>query len=110
MQLVIDIPEEFGIEIENRFQDFFKRLETETKNHMISGSNLVCGAYELETIDMFLKAFNSGTPLSKTIDGLKELSKDHRHNYVGNSCEERAWRLGIEDSIDVILAESEGKE
>lgn len=55
-----------------------------------------------------VKAIENGTPLSKTIDSLKELSKDHRHNYVGNSYEERAWKLGIEDSIDLILAESEG--
>ena len=54
------------------------------------------------------KAVANGKPLSKTIDSLKELFKDHRHNFVGNSCEERAWRLGIEDSIDLILAESEG--
>ena len=58
MQIVINVPEkEFSTEIEDRFQDFFKRLEVETKEHMIYGTNLLCGAYELETIDMFLKAF-----------------------------------------------------
>ena len=61
------------------------------------------------TLAIILAAIKNGTPLSKTIDSLKELSKDHRHNYVGNSCEERAWRLGIEDSIDVILADSGDK-
>lgn len=55
-------------------------------------------------------AIYAGTPFSKTIDSLKELSKDHRHYFVGNSCEERAWRLGIEDSIDLLLTESEVQE
>ena len=63
-----------------------------------------CGSSVVE------KMIANGTPLSKIIDSLKELSKDHRHNYVGNSYEERAWKLGIEDSIDLILAESEDKE
>jgi len=58
MQIVINVPEkEFSTEIEDRFQEFFKRLEVETKEHMINGTNLLCGAYELETIDMFLKVF-----------------------------------------------------
>jgi len=58
-------------------------------------------------VEDVVNAIKNGTPLPKIIDSLKELSKDHRHNYVGNSHEERAWRLGIEDSIDLILAESE---
>ena len=62
------------------------------------------------TVDDYIEIVNAvanGTPLPKMVDSLKELSKDHRHNFVGDSCEERAWRLGIEDSIDLILAESE---
>lgn len=64
MQIVIDIPKkEFGVDIDDKFQDFFSRLKAEIKAHLISGTDLVCGAYELETIDMFLEAFNNGTPL-----------------------------------------------
>lgn len=67
MQIVIKIPEkEFGIDIEDKFQDFFKRLEVEIKDHVISETNLVCGAYELETIDMFLKAFSNSILLPKS--------------------------------------------
>ena len=66
MQIIIDIPEEeFGIDIEDKFQDFFKRIKAETKTHMITGTNLVCGAYELETIEMFIQAFANSTLLSK---------------------------------------------
>lgn len=66
MKIVIDIPEEeFGIDINDKFQDFFQRLRVEIKQHLISGTGLVCGGYELETIEMFLNAFNNGTPLPK---------------------------------------------
>ena len=81
MKIVIDIPKEY--------YEALKEMSDET----------------LSIIDRAI--IRNGTPLYKTIDSLKELSKDHRHNFVGNSCEERAWRLGIEDSIDLILAESE---
>ena len=58
MKIVINVPEkEFSTEIVDRFQDFFKRFEVETKEHLITNTSLLCGAYELETIKMFLKAF-----------------------------------------------------
>jgi hypothetical protein len=58
MQIVINVPEkEFSAEIEDRFQDFFKRFEAETKEHLITNTSLLCGTYELETIKMFLDAF-----------------------------------------------------
>lgn len=58
MKVIIDIPTDgFAIDIEDKFQDFFKRVRVETNAHFISGSSLLCGAYELETIDMFLSAF-----------------------------------------------------
>lgn len=66
MQIVIDIPEkEFGIDIYDKFEDFFSRLKVEIKEHLITNTNLVCGAYELETIDMFLKAFSDSVLLPK---------------------------------------------
>lgn len=58
IELVIKIPEkEFGIDINDKFQDFFNRLKVEIKEHLITNTSLVCGAYELETVDMFLNAF-----------------------------------------------------
>lgn len=93
MQIVIDIPEkEFGVDIDNKFQDFFSRLKAEIKAHLITNTNLVCGAYELETIDMFLEAFNNGTPLPKghgrLIDiGDIEWAKYHvEKNYMDYEC------------------------
>lgn len=84
MQIVIEIPEkEFGTEIEEKFQDFFKRLEVETKEHMINGTNLVCGAYELETIEMFLNAFKNATPLPKGHGRLID-AKDVDNHIIGS--------------------------
>jgi hypothetical protein len=66
VELVIKIPgKEFGIDINDKFQDFFSRLKVEIKEHLITNTNIMYGAYELETIDMFLKAFNNGTLLPK---------------------------------------------
>ena len=58
MKALIEIPtENFGVDITDKFQDFFKRLQAEIEEHLISNTDLVCGSYELETIEMFLNAF-----------------------------------------------------
>ena len=50
-------------------------------------------------------------PCEDAISELKGLLKDHRHNFAKNSHEMRAWKLGIEDCIDVLYAinETHGK-
>lgn len=119
MQIVIDIPEkEFGIEIADKFQDFFKRLEVETKEHMISGTNLLCGAYELETIQMLMQALANGTPLPNTLEYLETV-------YVGaRACDDvaeqvrlaraiRAYKQDVHEDFTVLNAikvENEDKE
>jgi len=35
---------------------------------------------------------------------LRKLIKDHRHNFIKDSAEERAWKIGIEDCIDILLS------
>lgn len=58
MKITIDVPEKvFRHEINNKFQDFFERLKEETKEHMYDGTSLLCGTYELETIQMLMNAF-----------------------------------------------------
>lgn len=75
IELVIKIPEkEFGIDINDKFQDFFKRLRTEIKEHLISNTELVCGAYELETIEMFLSAFANATSIGADKAESKEVN------------------------------------
>ena len=58
MKITIDVPEKvFKYDIKNKFQDFFERLEVETREHMNDGTSLLCGTYELETIQMLMDAF-----------------------------------------------------
>ena len=38
---------------------------------------------------------------------LRELKNDHRHNIVIVSSEEDAWKIGIEDCIDILLRSQE---
>lgn len=57
-KIVLNIPDnEFGVDIQNKFQDFFGRVKAEIETRVKSGDTLVCGAYEIETAEMFLKAF-----------------------------------------------------
>jgi len=58
MKITIDVPEKvFRHDINNKFQDFFGRLKEETREHMNNGTSLLCGTYELETIQMLMDAF-----------------------------------------------------
>ena len=92
IELVIKIPEkEFGIDINDKFQDFFSRLKAEIKEHLITNTSLICGAYELETIDMFLEAFKNDTPLPKwhgRLSDMDELVKKIVKEYGVNSIHE----------------------
>lgn len=64
MKVEINIPDgECGLH--DNFQNFFKRLRVETERHIITNTNIVCGADELTTIDMFLEAFKKCTIIPK---------------------------------------------
>ena len=96
MQIVIEIPDkEFGIDINDKFQDFFNRLKAETEHHLKDNTNLVCGNYELETIDMFLEAFKNVTPLPKGHGELKDM--DDIYEALEGWDDDTGW---IVDAID----------
>lgn len=53
MKLIIDIPTEFETDYkDNQFKDFFSRVLCDIEK------GTLCGNYEKETAEMFLKAFN----------------------------------------------------
>lgn len=115
MKITIDIPEkEFGIEISDKFQDFFSRLKAEIKARLISGTDLVCGAYELETIDMFLKAFNDCTPLPKVHGRLIILSEDRlKENQINLdwSCQKWISEVGLSNAtVRIIKVDTESED
>lgn len=67
MKKIIDIPDtEMGLH--DNFQDFFKRLRVEIKTHMITGTDVVCGPLELETIDTLLEAFKNSETVESVTD------------------------------------------
>ena len=61
MKLIIDIPKEFEEHFkQDRFKDSLERILEDCKR-----SAILSGIYEFETIEMLIKAFENGTPLSK---------------------------------------------
>jgi len=60
MKLLIEIPSEFGLDfINNRFEDCFQRLLHDTKDRIDKHNILLAGNYEIETCEMFIKAFKN---------------------------------------------------
>lgn len=61
MQVVIDIPEEFEKHFnDDNFKDSFERIKAD-----INYTGLLSGNYEIETLDMLIKAFKECKPLPK---------------------------------------------
>ena len=57
-KIILNVPDnEFGADIQNKFHDFFGRVKVEIETRVEVGDTLMCGAYEIETAEMFLNAF-----------------------------------------------------
>lgn len=71
MKLIIDIPKEFETDYKgDKFKDFFSRVLCD-----IDKGNL-CGNYEKETAEMFLKTFDESVPMANIVEKLeREKSK-----------------------------------
>jgi len=87
IELVVKIPKGFGVDINDKFQDFFNRLKEEIRGHLRWHTSLICGAYELETIEMFLNAFANATPLPK------------EHEIEQEPCEDCISRQAVLDGL-----------
>lgn len=62
MKLLIEIPPEFERDFnDNRFEDCFQRLLHDTKDRLDKHDTLLAGNYEIETLEMFIKAFKNAT-------------------------------------------------
>lgn len=85
MKLLIDIPSEFGLDfINNKFEDCFQRLLHDTKDRLNKHDTLLAGNYEIEILEMFIKAFRNAThvqiyePTDSDIKIPEELLKRNR--------------------------------
>lgn len=65
-KVLIEIPDEFENDLKDKFNDFFGRVKADLKD---SSETLLCGNYEMETIDMFLKSFDSVKVISEMTNG-----------------------------------------
>ena len=110
MRIEIEIPKEFECDYEaDRFADFFSRamIDIETMQGM-------CGKYELETAEMFIKAFEESKvayDVEAVVAELEELKEEYKHH-----CIHGAWQRGAIDGAIIALnkaieiARSGGKE
>lgn len=58
MRIEIEIPKEFELDyIGDKFKDFFSRVLCD-----IEKGKCLCGNYEIETVEMFIKAFDESKP------------------------------------------------
>ena len=88
MKLLIDIPSEFGLDfINNKFEDCFQRLLHDTKDRLDKHDTLLAGNYEIETLEMFIKAFKNATevqlyePIDSVIKIPEEFLNKNRKQY-----------------------------
>lgn len=65
-KVLIEIPDEFENDLKDKFNDFFGRVRADLGDY---SETLLCGNYEMETIDMFLKSFDSSKVLSEMTNG-----------------------------------------
>ncbi len=67
MKLIIDIPKEFETDYNgDKFKDFFSRVLCDIED------GTLCGNYEKETTEMFLKAFDESVPMDNIVEKLEE--------------------------------------
>ena len=68
MKLIIDIQTEFETDYKgDKFKDFFSRVLCDIEK------GVLCGNYEKETAEMFLKAFDESVPMANIVEKLEEL-------------------------------------
>lgn len=99
MKVVIDIPKDFTRDyIADKFKDFFSRVIADIDN------NGLCGNYEKEIAEMFIKAFD------ESIEAINTCNCQHNNNQIDNEpccrCDSRMTNADrIRNMSDEELAE-----
>lgn len=103
MKLIIDIPKEFEPDYEvNRFQDFFTRVLYSIEK--VDGLYGLCGNYEKETAEMFLKAFDESVPMDNIVEKLEELPYGRSyHDYAEKGIVHKYLKRN--DVLDIVKQE-----
>ena len=112
MKLIIYIPKEFETDYQvNKFTDFFTRVSFVIEKG--KGLHGLCGNYEKETAEMFLKAFDESVPMDSIVEKLEEREKylenamKESHENGHRFSEEKAMneRVAIRYAINIVKQE-----
>ena len=111
MKLIIDIPTEFETDYKSdKFKDFFSRVLCDIEK------GVLCGNYEKETAEMFLKAFDESVTMANIVEKLEEkyidcnknmnLVKDEDSNEAGHIYDEYLNKsIAYEGAINIVKQE-----
>lgn len=96
MKLIIDIPKEFETDYKgDKFKDFFSRVLCDI------GKCVLCGNYEKETAEMFLKAFDESVPMANIVEKLEEESYETTDTVCGG----RFKAIRLSSAINIVKQE-----
>ena len=105
MKLIIDIPKEFETDYKgDMFKDFFSRVLCDIDK------GTLCGNYEKELAEMFLKVFDESIPMDNIVEKLEErrieyeLSSENAPDAVSSTYRKGVMR-GYEYSRDLVKQE-----
>lgn len=93
MRIIIDIPEEFESDYKgDMFKDFFSRVLCDIQD------GTLCGNYEKEIAEMFLKAFDESTPMDRIVEQLQQAEsvKCYGSRNSGN------YMIPLVDAIEIV--------
>ena len=96
MKLIIDIPKEFETDYKgDKFKDFFSRVLCDINK------GTLCGNYEMETAEMFLKAFDESVPMANIVETLEEESSETTDTVCGG----RFKAIRLSSAINIVKQE-----
>ena len=99
MKLIIDIPKEFETDYKgDKFKDFFSRVLCDIEK------GVLCGNYEKETAEMFLKAFDESVPMANIVENIVTSLENEKTVFLGTRTEQIDTIL-IDDAINIVKQE-----
>lgn len=103
MQIMINIPKEFENHFNSdKFEDSLSRIKVDVLS-CIAGSFSLSGLYEIETLDMLIKAFLNGTPIPKGHGDLKDIGKCDRKLFY-QQCGGADSLITVKSAFDMLMS------